>query len=565
MTEREKLLQSLGLNVSDGQDLDSKDRAEFLASEADRRLVEDLQSLSLIADFYRTSRSDAQKYPLGDNNQPAPKQWAHLSILERIGRGSSGAIYRAHDTELKRDVALKLINDTDLDKSLQPALREGEHLAKVRHPNLVTVYGAAHREGIFGLWMEHLSGSTLHDQIQNQGPQSAGESVLIGADLCGAMAALHKAGLLHRDIKAQNVIREEGGRIVLMDLGAGTVLSADDLESPDVQTGTPLYMAPELLAGGTATPQSDIYSLGVLLYYSVTGCYPVQAKTLGELKQKHLQGERRHLRDERADLSPEFIQVIERAIAPDPGERYSSAGEMESALMASTGDRNKRPKTRRLPLYTILAAATTIIAVILFLWPGLITGGDYTVEATLLRVESGGANALLPGSRVAPGDELYLQFEASQSMHLYVLAEDDRGEAYLLFPIPGQEARNPLPGNINHRLPPAKEGRLFNWGVSSAGGTEHFIIVASPEALTEFETAIAGLPSPRQAGAPSAIHLDRNSLSGLRGIGLLTEATNQDNTDTGRAAFAMARSLTAGAEQSRGIWVRQIDLINPAP
>ena len=126
---------------------------------------------------------------------------------------------------------------------------------------------------------------------------------------------MHRAGLIHRDIKARNVMREEGGRIVLMDFGAGRDLQSREARPLSV-AGTPMYMAPELLAGQPATPSSDLYSLGVLLYHLVTGEFPVEAQTMGELRAAHVAGRRRHLRDVRPDLPLAFIQAVERAPRP---------------------------------------------------------------------------------------------------------------------------------------------------------------------------------------------------------------------------------------------------------
>ncbi len=156
------------------------------------------------------------------------------------------------------------------------------------------------------------------------------------------MAAVHGAGLVHRDIKAQNVMREEGGRVVLMDFGAGR--SRDEAPAGGSRlTGTPLYLAPEVLNGGDASIRSDIYSLGVLLYYLVTGDYPVRAASLEQLKAAHRDGSRVRLLDARSDLPAGFIETVERAIEPDPQRRFESVGELQSWLREASGDLATRP------------------------------------------------------------------------------------------------------------------------------------------------------------------------------------------------------------------------------
>ena len=196
-------------------------------------------------------------------------------------------------------------------------LREGSLLAKVRHRNVVVVHGVERSDGFVGLWMEFINGRTMEDELRARGPLSAEEATPIGVDLCQALAAVHGRGLVHRDVKAQNVMREEGGRTVLMDFGAGTEL-ATGLRKPLDMAGTPLYLAPELFDGQPATRASDIYSLGVLLYRMVTREYPVEGADRSQIERAHRDGRVKRLRDVRPDLPSEFIQTVERALSPDP-------------------------------------------------------------------------------------------------------------------------------------------------------------------------------------------------------------------------------------------------------
>ncbi|MBD3160536.1 MAG: protein kinase, partial [Candidatus Eisenbacteria bacterium] len=330
MKARDDFLEALGLEASDGATTDWDEARASAEGRSDRKLVEDLRSLSMIADYYRRRRRESD--PSGS------EPWSSLEILEEIGRGSYGTVYRARDTQLRREVALKVVHGPESGRGIPSSiLEEGERMARVKHPNLLMIHGAQVHAGRVGLTMEFIRGTTLHDLIQDRGPLSGREAILLGCDLCGALAALHAAGLIHRDIKARNVMREEGGRIVLMDLGTGIDLR----KKPDVEergvSGTPLYMAPELLSGASGSVQSDIYSLGVLLYFAVSGTYPVAAESPEDLRRRHARGERRPLRDARPDLPSGLIAVIERALAPEPADRYRSAGEMEQALASSTG------------------------------------------------------------------------------------------------------------------------------------------------------------------------------------------------------------------------------------
>ncbi len=144
--------------------------------------------------------------------------WGSLEIGAKLGSGTFGTVYRAWDRDLEREVALKLFHGAQPDDGT--TVDEARHLARIRHPNIVSVFGADARDGRVGFWMELVTGRTLCQLHQDYGPSSAQEAILVGVDLCHALAAVHQTGFLHCDLKAQNVMREAGGRIVLMDFGA---------------------------------------------------------------------------------------------------------------------------------------------------------------------------------------------------------------------------------------------------------------------------------------------------------------------------------------------------------
>src|SRR5262249_7154147 len=266
---------------------------------------------------------------------PAIGSWAHLELIERLGGGTFGEVYRAWDRHLEREVALKLLRAERADEDLNTSriANEGRLLARVRHANVVCVHRVAVHDERVGLWMELVRGITLEEQLVASGPLSASEAALIGIDVCRALASIHAAGLIHRDVKAQNVMREAGGRIVLMDLGTGR--EADARISRDVRelAGTPLYLAPEIFVGSAASARTDLYSLGVLLYHVVTGLSPVRAANVEQLEAQHAGGASIRLRDARADLPTAFVRVIDRAVAAEPAKRYESAGAFEAALL----------------------------------------------------------------------------------------------------------------------------------------------------------------------------------------------------------------------------------------
>jgi eukaryotic-like serine/threonine-protein kinase len=351
--------------VADGRPLNWPDAESGTENDEDRALVRQLRFLAGVAEAHR-SVADGGPVDTTGAADDVPERWGVLEIRERLGSGAFGSVYRAWDPRLAREVALKLLHAGRLDDRQAPAVvEEGCLLARVRHPHVIAVYGADQADGRVGIWMELIRGLTLEEVLRRQGPFSAREATSIGEDLCAALAAVHAAGLVHRDVKTQNVMREEGGRIVLMDFGAGgDVRTRSAIRG---LTGTPVCMAPELFDGHGATPQSDLYSLGILLFRIVTQRYPILARTAEEVRQAHARAEQQRLIDLRADLPPAFVKVVERALAPDPEQRFKSAGAMQAALsevFQPAVDRSAVPEAAPQPRkkYRALVVAGLLVA-----------------------------------------------------------------------------------------------------------------------------------------------------------------------------------------------------------
>ncbi|OFW24433.1 MAG: hypothetical protein A3G21_17890 [Acidobacteria bacterium RIFCSPLOWO2_12_FULL_66_21] len=336
MNDRERRLIDIAAAVSDGSDVDWAAAESIADTDAERCVVRDLKMLARVGAFRRSEISSASACSdppdtsdAGRDRRTAAPAWGPLRLLEPIGSGRFGEVYRAWDARLEREVALKVLR-TGRTVPAPNAIREARLLARVRHGNVVTVHGADVVDGRTGLWMEFIRGSTLGDAVAANGPFGARETAAIGIDLCRALAAVHDAGLVHRDVKPQNVMREPGGRIVLMDFGAGAEESSR--RAARGVAGTPLYLAPELFDAGPATVRSDIYSLGVLLFFLVTGRHPVSGSTAEELRARHARGTRLHLRQARPDLPVPFVEAVERAVKANPAHRYETAEAFESTL-----------------------------------------------------------------------------------------------------------------------------------------------------------------------------------------------------------------------------------------
>ncbi len=417
--------------------------------------------------------------------------WGHFRLLEKIGKGTFGVVYRARDTKLDSEVALKLLN------SAFELPTEARNLARVRHPNVVTVYGTDQIDGRIGIWMEFVNGRTLGSLLKSNGPYGAREAAGIGVDLCRALAAVHAAGLVHGDVKAHNVMRAAGGRTVLMDFGTGKDLVTEAEVSGsggDDFAGTPLYVAPEVFEGQPRTKRSEIYSLGVLLYHLVTDAYPVEGKTRAELERAHRNGERKFLRDARPDLPDDFVYAVERALSVNPQERYATVGAFEAAL-AHLSDARPAPQPAPRPKPILLVAAALIGAAGLAgatYWlgkrptapasaptaattstpgaasavaagsPATAAESAYQIDTALYRAQGTSEQRLRPGERVAPGDGLFVKLRVSIPAYVYIVNEDDQGESYLLFPLPGQTITNPLPAGVSNRIPGTRDAEV-NW------------------------------------------------------------------------------------------------------
>jgi len=590
-------LLSIASSISDGTQVNWTQVQDEPSDPHASSILNEMAVLDRIAAFHRSTQpSDTptesnERHPAGDL-----RTWGHFTIIERVGSGGFGTVYRAKDRKLQSEVALKLLWHSSPDPRFKPAvaLKEPRLLARVRHPNVVTVHGTDYIDGRVGIWMEFVKGRTLASLLREQGPFGAREAALIGFDLCGALAAVHRAGLLHGDVKAHNVMREEGGRTVLMDFGTGKDLASDaggKHTSADF-AGTPLYVAPEVFEGRPRTKLADIYSLGVLLYHLVTSKYPVDGRTRTEVAEAHRRGARRYLRDDRPDLPAEFVAVIERALAVDPRERYQSAGAFEAALAPIIG-RTPRPEPRPSWVQIALAAAAVLaLAVGTAYWvssrprstqppadrsvrdagsrvaPSSSSAAapdvepSYQIDTALYRMHGVSEDRLRPGSRVAPGDNLFAKVRVSVPAYVYIVNEDDRGESYLLFPLPGQTLINPLPAGTTHRIPGVVGNEQVNWQVTSAGGREHFLIFASPERLPAFEQMFAALPRPEIGKPIRSAPLSAETIGHLRGIGGLTSGA-VGQTFAARLTQQFPTPLGDSAETARGLWVRQFTVDNP--
>ena len=320
-------------------------------------IVKHLQVLSIVAGVHRNQATDTRPARPGD---VAGESWGHLRLLERIGRGAFGEVYRAWDPRLDRDVALKLLPAPAANGSTSSIIEEGRLLARVRHPGVVTIHGAEQIGDRIGLWMELVRGRTLEDLLETGSTFTAAEVIHIGVELSRAVHAVHHAGLLHRDIKAQNVMRADDGRVVLMDFGTGRELT----DSGSDLTGTPLYLAPEVFAGQPASVQSDVYSLGVLLFRLATGTYPVRGQSIRDVRSAHERAERVTVGQVQPKIQPRLGRLIDQMVDRRPEQRPQTA----DAIAASLAKIDRRVRMRPLVLAASLVATLAIAGAVTWAW-----------------------------------------------------------------------------------------------------------------------------------------------------------------------------------------------------
>lgn len=255
-------------------------------------------------------------------------------ILELIGGGGMSNVYLAHDMILNRDVAVKVLrydasNEEEFHRRFQ---REALSATSLTHPNIVSIYDVGEDQDMHYIVMEYIKGKTLKQYINEFSPLSPARSVQIMKQLTSAIAHAHENQIIHRDIKPQNILVDSEGNVKVTDFGIATSLSATSYTKTNSVIGTVHYLSPEQARGGTATNQSDIYALGIVLYELLTGELPFSGESAVSIALKHLQTETPSVRALDASIPQSLENVILKATAKNPLHRYTSVEEMEEDL-----------------------------------------------------------------------------------------------------------------------------------------------------------------------------------------------------------------------------------------
>ncbi len=272
---------------------------------------------------------------------PGQQLDATYRIVEELGEGAMGVVFLGRDVLLERDVAIKFIQP-DLIRSPESHERfllEARTMARVHHVNVVEIYAYGEYAGAPYFVMEYVPGVTVDDWMDEHGHPhlSVDEAIGILDQTCRGLAAIHAAGAVHRDLKPTNVLIGSAFRVCVMDLGLAKVLDHGIAEDKDTVSGTPAYMAPEVVLGTPLSPeleaQADVYSLGVMAFEMVTGRLPFEHASPTEMMLAHVEQEPPVPSELRRDLPPAFDAVILGALAKDPEERVPGVEAFRRALL----------------------------------------------------------------------------------------------------------------------------------------------------------------------------------------------------------------------------------------
>ena len=255
-------------------------------------------------------------------------------IIRSIGEGGMANVYLANDTILDRLVAVKVLRGdlSEDEKFVRRFQREAIAASSLNHPNIVEVYDVGEDNGKYYIGMEYVDGKTLKSLIKKRGALTLPEVVDIMLQLASAISCAHDSYIIHRDIKPQNVIILEDGRVKVMDFGIAAQLNSNDLTQTNSVMGTVYYLPPEQANGNVTTTKSDIYSLGILMYELVVGRVPFKGDSPVEVAIKQMRERIPSLTDANPDIPQSIENVILRACAKNPKNRYESMGEMRADL-----------------------------------------------------------------------------------------------------------------------------------------------------------------------------------------------------------------------------------------
>jgi predicted Ser/Thr protein kinase len=289
----------------------------------------------------------------------------HYRVERELGRGGMGTVYLAHESGLDRHVAIKVLPPDRAQSELyrERFRREARTAARLSHPNIVPLHAFGEHEGMLYYVMGYVDGESLAERLAREGRLAEPESRRILASVADALHYAHEQGVLHRDVKPQNILIEKGsGRPMLTDFGISKITAEGTaLTSTGVVVGTPDYMSPEQASGSPDLgPRSDLYSLGVVGYAMLSGTLPFQGRTPGEVLVKRLTSQAPPPPIPAGDVSPVLVEAVMKCLSKDPERRWPDTGAFGRAV-AALDDEESGPLEGLGPLSTLLAFAGIVL------------------------------------------------------------------------------------------------------------------------------------------------------------------------------------------------------------
>src|SRR3984893_16026879 len=291
-------------------------------------------------------------------------------IVKLLGQGGMGAVYHAHDRELEREVALKVIrSDMAANPEILRRFKQELILARqITHKNVIRIFDLGQADGIKFITMEYIEGEDLQSILKHKKKLEYPEAAVIMAQICRALAAAHAEGVIHRDLKTQNIMLDKTGRVYVMDFGIARSMVAPGMTQTGALVGTPDYMSPEQAKGQTLDARSDLFTAGIIFYEMLSGQAPFEAETTMAKLWKRTTEPARPIAELDNAIPPSLAQIVDTCLQIDPNKRFANAEEIVQRIETWQGpgaDTRVLPGEYRLPAYAkwaVLGIAIVAVA-----------------------------------------------------------------------------------------------------------------------------------------------------------------------------------------------------------